>query len=264
MPKLAVNGTEIYCEEKGEGYPVVLLHGLTFDRRMWEHQVGELSRSYRTVAVDLRGHGLSASPDMEYDLEMMTEDVYQAMRELGIGRAHLVGLSMGGMISMGLALAHPGAVHSLVLLDTSAEPEMADRVAGYETMAGMFREQGAEKVVDGVMTVMFSPDFIRNESEQVRRERERQLRLDRVGVSNATYAVTRRKDISGRLHEIGVPTLVIVGELDVATPLEKARAIQAAIEGSRLEIVPSAGHMTNIEKPEEVTRLIVDFLGSVS
>lgn len=264
MPKLTVNGTQIHCEEKGTGDPVVLVHGLTFDRRMWEDQVEGLSRSHRTINVDLRGHGLSASPDLEYNLDMMTEDVYQVMRELGIGRAHFVGLSMGGMIGMRLALAHPGAMRSLVLLDTSADPEAPDRAPAYEAMASMLREQGPESVVDGVMAILFSPTFLQGRPDKAKRERDRLLELDRIGVSNATYAVTRRKDISDRLHEIKAPTLVMVGEVDAATPVERAQAIQAAIPGSRLEIIPSAGHMSPIEKPEEVTRLIVDFLSGVS
>jgi 3-oxoadipate enol-lactonase len=264
MPKLTVNDTQIHYEEKGAGYPVVLLHGLTFDRRMWDHQVEGLARSYRAITVDLRGHGLSASPDMEYDLDMMTEDVHQAMRELGIAQAHVVGLSMGGMIGMRLALDHPEAVRSLVLLDTSAEPEPADRAAAYEAMAGALREQGPGIVADGVMSVLFSSGFLLDQPDKAKREKERLLEVNRVGVSNATSAVTRRKDISDRIHKIKVPTLVIVGEVDAATPLETSQVIQAAIPGSRLEIIPSAGHMTPIEKPEEVSQLIVEFLGSVS
>ena len=264
MPKLAVNGTHIHYEEKGAGYPVVLLHGLLFDRAMWKHQVEALSYSYRTINIDLRGHGLSASPDLEYNLDMMTEDVYQVMRGLGIGRAHLAGLSMGGMISMRAALAHPGAVHSLVLLDTSAAPEMAERVPAYETMAHSMREQGPDTIADAVMAILFSQNFLQGQPEKAKREREGFFRLNRIGVSNASYAVTRRSNISEQIKEITAPTLVIVGELDAATPVEKSRAIQAAIPGARLEIIPGAGHMTPIEKPEEVTRLIIEFLRSVS
>jgi 3-oxoadipate enol-lactonase len=263
MPNLAVNDTQIYCEEKGAGYPVILLHGLTFDRRMWEHQVEALSRCYRAVTIDLRGHGLSASPDMEYDLDTMTEDVYQAMREMSIAQAHVVGLSMGGMIGMRLALDHPDVARSLVLLDTSAEPEPADRASAYEAMAHVLREQGPGSVADGVMSLLFSSSFLLGQPDKAKRERERLLQVDRIGVSNATCAVTRRKDISDRIHEIRVPTLVIVGELDAATPVERSQAIQAAIPGSRLEVVPGAGHMTPIEKPEEVSQLIVEFLSSV-
>jgi 3-oxoadipate enol-lactonase len=263
MPKLAVNDTQIHYEEKGAGYPVVLLHGLTSDRRMWEHQVEGLARSYRAITVDLRGHGLSASPDMEYDLDMMTEDVYQALRELVVAQAHVVGLSMGGMIGMRLALDHPEVVRSLVLLDTSAEPEPADRASAYEAMAGMLREQGPGTVADGVMSVLFSSGFLLGQPDKAKRERERLLEVNRIGVSNATRAVTRRKDISDRIHKIKAPTLVIVGEVDAATPVEKSHAIQAAIPGSRLEVVPGAGHMTPIEKPEKVSQLIVEFLSSV-
>jgi 3-oxoadipate enol-lactonase len=263
MPKLAVNGTQIHYEEKGAGYPVVLVHGLGFDRRMWEHQVETLSRSYRTINVDLRGHGGSASPDMVYDLDMMTEDVYQVMGRLGIGQAHLVGLSMGGMIIMRMALAHTEAVRSLALLDTSAAPEMPDRAPAYELMAQTARQEGMENLVDPMMAIFFSANFLRDQPEQAKRERERLLKLDRIGVSSAAYAVTRRKDITDRLREIKVPTLVIVGELDSATPVEKSRAIEAAIPGSRLKIIPGTGHMSPIEKPAEVTRLIVDFLDGV-
>jgi 3-oxoadipate enol-lactonase len=263
MPKLAVNGTQIHYEEKGTGDPVVLVHGLAFDGRMWEHQVETLSRSYRTINVNLRGHGGSASPDMEYDLDMMTEDVHQVMGKLGTGQAHLVGFSMGGMIVMRMALADMRAVRSLALVDTSAAPEIPDRAPGYEVMARTVRQEGPQNLVDPMMSIFFSANFLQGQPDEAKKERDRLLKLDRIGTSNATYAVTRRKDITDRLHEIKVPTLVIVGGLDTATPVEKSRAIQSGIPGSRLEIIPGTGHMSPIEKPAEVSRLIVDFLNSV-
>jgi len=243
--------------------PLLFLHGLTFDTRMWTDQVAALCKKYRCINMDFRGHGRSSTTESEYSLEQFAEDVYGLMKELGIEQAHVAGLSMGGMVAVRLALAHPEVVRSLMLLDTSARPEQAERAPQYETMARISREQGPEAIMQGVIPIFFSQAFIEGQPQKLEAFKEQFRSLNPEGVYRATLAVTRRRDICEEIKSIRVPTLVIVGKEDLAMPVREAETIQRQIAGSRLEKIAGAGHMTPIEQPEKVTAIIEEFLSQV-
>jgi 3-oxoadipate enol-lactonase len=263
MATATINSAEIYYEDAGQGFPLLFLHGLTFDNRMWTDQVAALSKKYRCVSMDFRGHGRSSTSDSEYSLEQFVEDVHGLMKELGIEQAHVAGLSMGGMVAMRLALAHPEVVRSLMLLDTSARPEQAERAPQYETMARIAREQGPEAIMQGVIPIFFSQAFSEGQPEKLEAFKEQFRSLNPEGVYRATLAVTRRRDICEDIKSIRVPTLIIVGEQDLATPVFEAETIHRQIAGSRLEKIAGAGHMTPLEEPEKVTAVIEEFLSQV-
>lgn len=263
MPTARVNGLDYYYEEKGSGTPVVFAHGLTFNRHMWDPQVEALSGRYRCIAFDFLGHGGSGTAPGDYSLEDEAENLHGLLQQLGASPAHVVGLSMGGMVGMRLALAHPEDVRSLALLDTSAEGELPDRRPQYEAMAEMARSQGPASVVNAVIPIMFSQGFIQGQPQKVEEYRQYFNTLNLDGLLAATKAVTRRTDILDQISRIRVPTLVIVGENDVATTPDKARNIVERIQGARLATVPGAGHMSPIEQPEFITQLLSEFLASV-
>ncbi len=263
MSTVTVNGAELYYEDVGQGFPLLFLHGLTFDTRMWTDQVAALSKTYRCISLDFRGHGRSPTSDSEYSLEQLAEDVHGLLRELGIEQAHVAGLSMGGMVAMRLALAHPEVVRSLMLLDTSAHPEDPGNASQYETMARIIKEQGPQAVMQGVIPIMFSPAFVQGQPQKLEAFKEQFRKLNREGNYRATLAVTQRRDIREEIKSIGVPTLIIVGEQDLPTPVGQADTIHRQIAGSRLEKIASAGHMTPLEQPEKVTALLEGFLSQV-
>ncbi len=154
MPTANVNGVEIHYRETGEGFPIVFVHGYTGNSRNWALTVPALREDFRTISVDLRGHGLSGRPSSEdeYALELMASDVYELLKALDISECVLVGHSMGGMVSQLLVLEHPEVVRALVLVDTAAEvpkgllyEERRKQRAGLVKMA---REQGMEAVFE--------------------------------------------------------------------------------------------------------------------
>ncbi len=263
MPTVAANGLNYFYEEAGSGSPVVFAHGLTFDRHMWDHQVQTLSPRYRCIAVDLRGHGGSGTAPGDYSLEDEAESLHALMGQLGARPAHLVGLSLGGMIGLRLALAHPEAVRSLALLDTSAEAELPERAPQYEALAATAKAQGPGSVVGAVLPIMFSQAFLQGQPEAVARYQSDFGSLNLDGLEAATKAVSRRTDILGEISRIGVPALVIVGEKDIATTPDKAQHIVERIAGARLKTIPGSGHMTPIEQPELVSQLLSEFLAEV-
>jgi len=263
MPSATVNGLRYDYEEKGSGLPAVFAHGLTFDRHMWDHQVETLSGRYRCIAYDFLGHGGSPVGPEGYSLEDEAEHLHALLGQWGASPAHIVGLSMGGMVALRLALAHPADVRSLSILDASAEEELPERRPLYEQLAATAKTQGPESVADPVAGFMFSRGFVQSQPEKVEAYKRGFGALDMEGLERATQAVTRRTNVLERIAQIAVPTLVIVGGEDIATTPDKAQHIAERIRGARLETVAGSGHMTPLEQPERISELLSAFLPEV-
>ena len=261
MPTATVNGSEYYYDEKGSGFPIVFGNSLLFDHRMWDQQVETLSSRYRCITYDFLGHGGSSVGAEGYSLEDEAENLHALMEQWGASPAHMVGLSMGGMVDMLLALAHPEDVRSLALLDTSAEEEGAERRPQYEAMAAAARVNGPETVVDAVVPFMFSTGF--QQSQPVAAFRQQFIASNVDGVERATQAVARRTSVLDKISQIKVPTLVIVGSDDISTTPDKAQRIAEGIAGARLETIAGSGHLTAIEQPERISQLLSEFLTQV-
>ncbi|MEV6826497.1 3-oxoadipate enol-lactonase [Amycolatopsis sp. NPDC051102] len=239
--------------------PVVVLGGsLGSDLRMWEPQVAPLvERGFRAVRYDTRGHGASPVPPGPYELDDLGADVLALLDDLGVARAHLVGLSLGGMTGMWLGVHAPDRVASLVLCCTSAKlgpPEM------WAERARTVRAEGTAAIAAAGVSRWLTPGYIERHPD-----RAEFLRAMIAAVPAAGYAacceVIERMDQLDSLPKISAPTLVIAGAEDPATaPEEHARPIAEGIPGARLEVVAGAAHLGSYERPAEFTRLILDHL----
>ncbi len=260
MPQARAGEVTFWYEERGSGEPVLFLHGLTWDHTLWEHQVAALEPEFRCIAVDLIGHGRTGDLGREYSLWDEAEYIAALLEALGVPSAHVVGLSMGGMIAMRLALRHPEKVRSLALLDTDAGPEEPVRAAAYHQLAEAVLAAGWEVVAEQVAAILFGAPYL-----AVPRQREaaiaKLLANPRESIArHALRAVTERDDLTSLLGQIRMPATVIVGELDAATPPERAERLAAALPGARLVRIPEAGHHTPLERPSEVTEALREHL----
>jgi len=254
-----VDGPIAWCEA-GTGPPILFLHGLGMTRTGWDAQLEDLADRWRCVAWDMPGYGASAPLD-GLSLEAAADAAATLAAELG-GPVHVVGLSMGGMVALQLALRHPQAVRSLVLCDTSpafgldgTDPDAwrAARLAPLD--AGARVEDFAEPVLRAVMAPDADPAAIRAAVDSM-------LRVPVAGLRQAIAALPDH-DVRARLGEIAVPTLVVVGELDEETPLAYAEALARGIPGARLEVIPGVGHYTPLEAPAVLNALLRDHIGTV-
>jgi 3-oxoadipate enol-lactonase len=262
MTSVQSNGVRLSVVREGSGPTVVLLHGYLFGARWWRPQIDALSDRFDVVAVDLRGQGGSEAPDSGYDHWTQAEDIHGVIQELGLAPAHLVGLSMGGFIAMRLALAHPEDVRSLVLLDTSAAPEVPEARERDEAMYSVVEAGDLDAVLPALPPIFFADDFIVEHRDVVDRWLEGLRGADVAGLVRAGRGNDARDDIRPRLAEIRVPALVIHGTEDVPIPVERGREIAAGIDGARFETV-SGGHQSNVDRPEDTSRLIREFLLSL-
>ena len=266
MPKLTVNGATLWYDDQGTGEEtIVFAHGLLWDGRMFEAQVAALSGRYRCITFDFRGQGRSEVTRGGYDMDTLADDAAALIDVLQAAPCHFVGLSMGGFIGMRLAARRPGLVRSLVLMETSADPEPAESARRYGMLGGIVRltgKLGMRLVMPRVMRIMFGRKFLEDPAREADRKlwRERGMANHPKGVTRALKGVIEREPMHAELGKIRCPTLVMVGDQDVATVPEKAERIRAAIRGARLVIIPGAGHTSSAEEPAFVNRVLNQFL----
>ena len=271
MPNLAVDGAVIAYSDTGApaGRPdaptVVFGHGLLFSGWMFDAQIEALHSDYRCVAIDWRGQGESPPAPSGYDMDTLHADAVHVIEQVVGEPVHYVGMSMGGFVGQRVAPRRPDLVHSLTLLDSSAEPESPRGRVEYPLLSVIYRLLGPNVVRGPVEKVMLGPVFRADpRSKPIVDDWMRRLSLlDRRGMQRAVLGVANRAGVTEEIDAIKVPTLVIVGEQDAATPPKRSRRIAELIPGARLEIVPNCGHSSTIEQPEAVTALLQAFLAEV-
>jgi 3-oxoadipate enol-lactonase len=268
VPTATVNGIDIHYRETGEGFPIVFVHGYTGNSRNWALTVPALRGQFRTISVDLRGHGLSGRPESEeaYSLDTMAKDVYELLRALDIAECILVGHSMGGMVSQMVVLQHPEIVRALVLVDTAAEVPKGllyhERRKQRAHFVDVVRDRGMEAVFEEQMRVTPVHPALAANPRYIEIWREQFLMTAPQAYIGGANAMSSRRSLVAELGPISVPTLVICGEKDEPF-LEPSRQMHEAIPGSELVIISGAGHGPQMETPGEFNRLLVEFLAKV-
>ena len=256
--KVKTNGIEINYEIAGSGPWVTLSHSLACNLHMWDEQMDTLTKKFKVLRFDTRGHGASSAPDVEYTLEQMADDVHGLFASLGIKQTHWVGLSMGGMIGETYALKYPGVFTSLVLADTTSR-----RPPGAEQMWGdrikIAREKGMDALIDSTLERWFTEPYRKSRKDVMARIGNDIRTTPVAGYAGCSLAISKI-DVLDRLKEIKCPTFIIVGEEDHGTPPEMARAIHQNLPGSKLLIIPSAAHLSSIEQHEAFTAALMGFL----
>ena len=246
MPRIQANGIQLYYELAGPAdAPVVMLSNSLGTRlEMWDPQMQALTERYRVVRYDSRGHGRSDAPDGPYTMDMLADDALGLLDALDIERAHFCGLSKGGMVGQVLGAKHGDRLISLALCSTACH--LPPR-APWDERIRVAHEQGMTALVDGVVERWFTEAFRREPSIAVDRVRQMIIDTPPHGYA-ACCAAIRDMDLRELITGIRAPALVIVGDKDPATPPERAQEIQSRIPGARLELVPDAAHLLNIEQ----------------
>lgn len=258
MQFATANGARIaYLLEGRPGAPVAMLsNSLMSTHRMWDPQMPALLERFSVLRYDTRGHGQSQATPGPYTIEQLADDAAALIEAVGAGPVHFAGLSMGGMIGQQLAARHPQLVKSLSLCDTACE--MPPRSMWEERFA-IARKDGIPGLVDGTIKRWFVASFIEREPQQIEMVRRMILETQIEGYIACASAV---RDMSQRhiLDKIKAPTQVIVGRDDPACTLAQAQVLHEHIAGSTLHVLDDAAHLSNIEKPQQFSELLVDFM----
>ncbi|MFQ5828832.1 MAG: 3-oxoadipate enol-lactonase [Candidatus Methylomirabilia bacterium] len=260
---ITANSLKIHhtLDGRASGPVVTMSHSLAANLSMWDPQLPTLTSRYRVLRYDTRGHGDTEVPGGAYSLDKLAEDLRALLEALGIAQTHFVGLSMGGIIGQTLALKYPRVLKSLVLCDTTsripaeAKPVWDERIRVAET-------QGMEPLVEPTLARWFTEPFRAQRHEVFDRVRAMIRSTDPRGYVGCSHAIAAC-DLTDRLQTINLPTVIIVGEDDPATPVAAARTIHEQIKGSELRVLKSASHLSNMEQAEEFNRVLASFLATV-
>ncbi len=261
--RIKVNDIHINYELSGKrgGQVVVLSHSLSSSLLMWTPQMDALNPYFRVLRYDIRGHGNSDAPSGPYTLKLLAQDVIQLLDALDIDRVHFVGLSLGGMIGQSLALNNPDRLKSLTLCDTAAVVPAEAQPLWQERM-DKARKEGMEALLEQTMERWFTPSFLKQNSKILILIRGQLLATPVSGYIGCAEAI-RKLDYLDRLSEIKIPTLIMVGEDDPGTPVSASEAIYERISNSKLVILPSARHLSNVEQADAFNAALLKFLKEV-
>lgn len=246
-------------DEAGSGSAIVLSHGTMMDRSMFGPQLASLSRWFRVIAFDHRARtGRWEGP---YSLDDLTGDCLDLLDELGIEKCVLGGMSMGGFMALRLALQHPERLSAMILIDSMASAPLSPNEPFFQSL----KDSGplSEAVVKRNAGILFGATTTREKRDLVAAWKARWRNLTGASVYWETASWLRREDLSSRLNEITVPTLVIHGEEDNIIPIAAGEEIAECVQNGRLFRVPNAGHTSSLEEPDAVNAAIRGFVQSL-
>ena len=254
MGFLRANGGVVHFRDEGrrDGSAIVLVNALGSDLRIWDDVAARLAPAFRVVRYDKRGHGLSEAGPDRYDMADYARDLAGLLEALGVARATVVGLSIGGLVAQELYRQRPELFAGLVLSDTAAK--IGDD-ASWDARIAAIEAGGVEAVADGVLQRWFTADFRARRADELEGWRTMLVRTPRQGYLAACGAL-KRADLRPFAGAISVPTLCLVGDEDGSTPVALVRETAALVKGSRFEIVAGAGHIPGIEQPGATADLL--------
>lgn len=259
--KALVNGINLAYDDSGSGIPVVLLHGFPLDRRMWHPQIMALSAAgCRVIVPDMRGFGESDAPDGPYSMELFADDVVALLDHLGIERAAVGGMSMGGYVLFSLLERYPERINAACFIVTRSG---ADDEAGKERRLILARDVmkfGPQLVADAFAQVLFAAGTAQERPKLVAEVCRWMADNHSRGLAGGLLAMRERKDYTPLLGSFRLPALVIGADQDQAIPVANARALAEALPQATLCIVPAAGHLANLEDPKAFNACLIDFL----
>ncbi|MDZ4666751.1 MAG: alpha/beta hydrolase [bacterium] len=260
-----VNNFTISYNDAGEGsMPILFLHGYPFDKSMWRGQMDSLKSSYRVIACDIRGFGKSTDEKSPLSIDLFAEDLVLFMDKLKIEKVILCGLSMGGFISLNAMMRFPDRFKSLILCDTQCIADTAEVKENRYTTIEQINLEGADLFNEKFVKSVFHPDSLKNTPELVESLRSIVFANSKGIINAGLTALAERSETCTSLNAIGIPTLIICGRADEVTPLAQSQFMHEHIDGSILKIIENAGHVSNLEQPEEFNSSIHDFLNSLT
>ncbi len=263
MPFIQLKNANYYYEEQGSGEEtIVFSHGLLWSGHMFHKQVAYFKDRYRVITYDHRGQGKTEITAEGYDMDTLYEDAVELIENLVGKPVIFAGLSMGGFVGMRLAARRPNLIKKLILLETTADPEPQENVGKYKTLNAIVKYIGFFPVVGSVMKIMFGKKFLNDPNRiEERKYWTQQLKSNnRKGITKAVDGVIYRKGIADELLKITCPTLIMVGDQDVATVPDKARKINSLIANSKLIIFEGGGHTSSVEEPKVYNTEIEKFI----
>ena len=261
---LNINNLNLSYDDVGEGnIPIIFLHGFPFDKSMWAKQLDFFATTNRVIAIDIRGFGKSTDESTPLSIDLFSDDLMLFMNQMKISKAIICGLSMGGFIALNAQARFPDRFEAIILCDTQCIADTIEvKLNRYKTIDEIALN-GTLNFNEAFIKKVFCKNSFTNKQEIVTQLRSVVMANPEQIVINGLKALAERSETCSTLSEINIPTLIICGREDEVTPLEQSEFLHTSIKASVLHIIDNAGHVSNIEQPEEFNNEISKFLLAV-
>lgn len=259
---IQVNGTDVSYLDEGlpEKPPIIFIHGFPFNKEMWSKQLIALKDTYHCIAYDVRGHGYSEAGEGEFSVNQFADDLISFMDVLKIKKAIVVGLSMGGYIVLNAIRKHPNRITGLVLCDTQCAADTQEGRDKRKKTIAFIQKNGLSVYAEESLKNLFAPASFQTRKEEVTFIHNTILKTPAENICRTLQALANRQETCSSLININVPVSIVVGSEDKITPPAVALKMQELINGSELHIIDGAGHLSNLENPEQFNTHLKSFL----
>jgi 3-oxoadipate enol-lactonase len=262
--KASINGISMTYDDYGQGPAVVLIHGYGVGCQMWSPQTKSISAGgFRVIAPNLRGFGESEAPDGHFDISTFADDITQLLNYLGIGRAVVCGMSMGGYVLMDLLERHPQRVAAACFIATRCQSDNAKEKASREKLADMISGRHRQATLESFARLLFARDLAPGRLELTRKVHSWLAAADPQSLAGTLLAMRDRKDYTAQIRNFSRPALVVRGDMDQIIHPKHSKFLTATLPHCTSRVISGAGHMVNIEQPVEFNKCLLDFLGKL-
>jgi len=263
--KLIVNNLVVNYTDEGpdEGPVIIFIHGFPLDKSMWNNQIEILKKDYRVITYDIRGHGESDTGNECFSIDLFANDLIRLMDTLRINKASLCGLSLGGCIALNTIENYPERFDSLVLCGTNCYADSPEVKVTHIKAVDDIIQHGVGKYADESVNTLFAPESFMNRTDEIISVKEIILNTSMLSLCCTLLALSKRKETCDNLSDIDVPVLILGGEKDTITLMEVATNMHKNIRNSMLHIIGHAGHLSNLENPEEFNEQLKQFFAKV-
>lgn len=259
---IQTNGIQVTYLDEGPTnvLPVIFIHGFPFSKEMWEKQLLELHETHRVIAYDVRGHGESERGEAQFSIPQFADDLFSFMDTLKIEKAVIVGLSMGGYIALHAIQKQPNRIAGLILCDTQCAADSDEAREKRKKTIAFIQKNGLTVYAEESLKNLFAPASLTTNKDAVNFIKDTILKTPANNICNTLQALADRKETCSSLVKIEVPVCILVGREDKLTPPELALNMHALIKGSSLHIIEEAGHLSNLENPDQFNAYLKTFL----
>ena len=255
------NQTVSYLDEGSIKTPtIIFIHGFPLNKSMWNKQVEELKENYRVIAYDIRGHGNSDAGDDDFSIEIFVNDLLSFMDALKIDKTILCGFSMGGYIALNAIENHPERFIALLLCDTNCADDKPEAKEKRMKAIESIKEKGLDQYAEESLKKLFAPISFSKQIAEIAIVKEMIMKTPEQSLFKTLHALAKRKETCTKLLEIKVPVLIMVGKNDEITPTDVAMSMHEKIKGSTIQIIDHAGHLSNMENPNQFNEQLKNFL----
>jgi len=260
---IKINGVDLDYRDQGTGIPLVFLHAFPLNQQMWEDQLDTLQSHCRTISIDYRGFGGSGGAHGPVSMDQLATDVHELLTAIGINRIVLVGLSMGGYVSLAFYRLYQETLRAMVLADTRANEDKPEAKERRHKFAEKVEREGVSSITEEMVSALLGKTSLERRPSVVQRVRTMIESNSHAGIAAAQRAMAARRDSTDLLPEMDLPVLVISGAEDNLTPVAEADSMRQAIKGARLKVIEEAGHLSNLERPDEFNGALLEFIESL-